>query len=74
MARGKRTESWNPDLGLAILAATSKPPHSLRVIAAYMGLSWQRVSQIEQRALRKIRAALYRDKLLKKDLLEHKRR
>jgi DNA-directed RNA polymerase sigma subunit (sigma70/sigma32) len=70
----KRHESWNPDLGLAILAATRCPPHRLRVIAAYMGLSWQRVWQIEQHALRKIRAALYRDKWIEKQFLEHQKK
>ena len=72
MPNPKRHEKWNPDLGLAILAATSIPPHNLREIAAYMGLSWQRVHQIEQRALRKLRAKLYRDKELHKEFLEHK--
>ena len=68
----RRHGNWNPDLGLAILAATTTPPHGLREIAAYMGLSWQRVWQIEQTALRKLRIQLYRDKRLKKELLEHR--
>jgi len=67
----KRHETWNPDLGLAILAATKKPPHELKEIAAYMGVSWQRVWQIEQRALRKLRVKLCRDGW-EKELREHK--
>lgn len=59
-------------MGLAILAATSVPPHNLNEIAAYMGLSHQRVWQIEQRALRKLRVALYRDKPLQKEFQEQK--
>ena len=70
MACGKRHETWNPDLGLAILAATSKPPHNLSEIAAYMGVSRQRVEQIEKRALRKLRACLYQDKRLATEFQE----
>ncbi len=53
--KGRKNQHWNPDLGLAILAATSVPPHSCDEIAAYMGVSRQRVDQITQRALRKLR-------------------
>ena len=42
-------------LGLAILAATSEPPHTQEVIANYMGVTRQRVDQIEKIALRKLR-------------------
>ena len=49
------------DLGLAILAATSKPPHSYVTMAAYCNCSPQRWNQIGAKALRKVRAALYRD-------------
>ncbi len=53
--KGRANQHWNPDLGLAILAATSCPPHTCEEIAAYMGVSRQRVDQIVQRALRKLR-------------------
>jgi DNA-directed RNA polymerase sigma subunit (sigma70/sigma32) len=55
----------NIDLGLAILASTSEPPHTCKTIAAYCGCSRQRIQQIEQKALRKFRAALYRDRTLR---------
>jgi DNA-directed RNA polymerase sigma subunit (sigma70/sigma32) len=55
----------NIDLGLAILASTSEPPHTCRTIAAYCGCSRQRIQQIEQNALRKFRTALYRDRILR---------
>jgi DNA-directed RNA polymerase sigma subunit (sigma70/sigma32) len=74
MPNGKRNHgNWNPDLGLAILAATTKPPHDYREIAAYMGLSWQRVHQIEQRALRKLRLRLYQHKDLEKEFKDHQK-
>lgn len=43
------------DLGLAILAAIDTPPHTCATIAAYCGVSKQRIHQIEQKALRKLR-------------------
>jgi Sigma-70, region 4 len=56
----RRQGNWDPDLGLAILAATQYPPHTQQVIANYMGLSRQRVEQIEKKALRKVRVRLMR--------------
>ena len=53
--KGRATREWNPDLGLAILAATSVPPHSRAEVAAYMGVTRERVRQIEERALKKLR-------------------
>ena len=47
--RGRRQANWDPDLGLAILAATQYPPHTQQVIANYMGLTRQRVEQIEKK-------------------------
>jgi DNA-directed RNA polymerase sigma subunit (sigma70/sigma32) len=58
--RGQRRGDWDPDLGLAILAATQYPPHTQRVIADYMGVSRQRVEQIERKAIRKMRIRLMR--------------
>jgi DNA-directed RNA polymerase sigma subunit (sigma70/sigma32) len=58
--KGRRQGNWDPDLGLAILAATQYPPHTQQVIANYMGLSRQRVEQIEKKALRKVRIQLMR--------------
>jgi DNA-directed RNA polymerase sigma subunit (sigma70/sigma32) len=58
--RGWRRGDWDPDLGLAILAATQYPPHTQQVIANYMGVSRQRVDQIEKKALRKLRIRLRR--------------
>ena len=58
--RGQRRVNWDPDLGLAILAATQYPPHTQQVIANYMGVSRQRVDQIEKKALRKVRLRLMR--------------
>jgi DNA-directed RNA polymerase sigma subunit (sigma70/sigma32) len=58
--RGRRLGDWDPDLGLAILAATNYPPHTQKVIANYMGVSRQRVDQIEKKALRKVRVRLMR--------------
>ena len=62
--KGRLACNANIDLGLAILASTSEPPHTARTIAAYCGCSRQCIQQIEQKALRKLRAALYRDRLL----------
>ena len=63
--KGRLARNAHIDLGLAILASTSEPPHTARTIAAYCGCSRQRIQQIEQKALRKLRAALYRDRILK---------
>jgi sigma-70-like protein len=62
--KGKLPRSADIDLGLAILASTSEPPHTCQTIAAYCGCSRQRIQQIEQKALRKLRGALYRDRIL----------
>ena len=58
--KGQRQGNWDPDLGLAILAATQYPPHTQEIIANFMGVSRQRVAQIEQKALRKLRIRLMR--------------
>jgi len=58
--KGRRQGNWDPDLGLAILAATQYPPHTQEIIANYMGVTRQRVAQIEQKALRKLRIRLMR--------------
>jgi DNA-directed RNA polymerase sigma subunit (sigma70/sigma32) len=58
--RGRRQGDWDSDLGLAILAATKYPPHTQQVIANYMGVTRQRVEQIEKKALRKLRIRLMR--------------
>jgi len=63
--KGILARNTNIDLGLAILASTSEPPHTCKTIAAYCGCSRQRIQQIEQKALRKFREALYRDKILR---------
>ncbi len=54
------------DLGLAISALHSRigVPRDHRDIAAYCDCSWQRIWQIEQKALRKIRIKLHCDKVL----------
>jgi len=59
------------DLGLAISGATMLPGerrthHDIAcfINAAGAHCSWQRCQQLEQRAFRKLRAALYRDKEL----------
>ena len=57
---GRRLGDWDPDLGLAILSATQYPPHTQQIIANYMGVSRQRVDQIEKKALRKLRIRLMR--------------
>jgi DNA-directed RNA polymerase sigma subunit (sigma70/sigma32) len=66
--KGRPSKDCNIDLGLAILSAMTSPPHTHHTIACYCGCSWQRIWQIEQRALRKCRAALYRDKVLAREL------
>jgi len=58
--KGRRLGDWDPDLGLAILAATNYPPHPRQIIANYMGVTRQRVEQIEKKALRKLRIRLMR--------------
>jgi hypothetical protein len=62
--KGKLPRNANIDLGLAILASTSEPPHTAQTIAAYCGCSRQCIQQIEQKALRKLRAALCRNRIL----------
>lgn len=66
--QGRIPPNANIDLGLAILASTSEPPHTARTIAAYCGCTRQCIQQIEQKALRKLRAALYRDRILSEAL------
>jgi DNA-directed RNA polymerase sigma subunit (sigma70/sigma32) len=61
--KGRLPRNANIDLGLAILASTSDPPRTSRTIAAYCGCSRQCIQQIEQKALRKLRA-LYRNRML----------
>ncbi len=58
------------DIGLAISAhhSTLGVPRTAESIAAYCGCSRQRIQQLEHRGLRKIRAALYRDKELMEEL------
>jgi DNA-directed RNA polymerase sigma subunit (sigma70/sigma32) len=68
--KGRLARNGNIDLGLAILASTSEPPHTCQTIAAYCGCSRQRIQQIEQKALRKLRATLDRDSILR-DAFEH---
>ena len=63
--KGRLPRNANIDLGLAILASTSEPPHTAQTIAAYCGCSRQRIQQIEQKALRKLRATLDSDKILR---------
>ena len=63
--KGRLARNANIDLGLAILASTSEPPHTCKTIAAYCGCSRQRIQQIEQKALRKLRATLDRDGILR---------
>ena len=62
--KGRLPRNVNIDLGLAILASTSEPPHIARTIAACCGCSRQSIQQIEQKALRKLRAALYKNRML----------
>jgi DNA-directed RNA polymerase sigma subunit (sigma70/sigma32) len=63
--KGRLARNANIDLGLAILASTSEPPHTCRTIAAYCGCSRQRIQQIEKKALRKLRVTLDRDRILR---------
>ena len=63
--KGKLARNANIDLWLAILASTSEPPHTCKTIAAYCGCTRQRSQQIEQKALRKLRATLDRDRILR---------
>ena len=62
--KGRLARNANIDLGLAILASTSERPHTCQTIAAYCGCSRQCIQQIELKALRKLRAALYRYRIL----------
>lgn len=59
--RGRKPVGQHIDLGLAILAATQKPPHTHDTIAAFCGCSHQRIQQIEAGALRKLRFRLSRN-------------
>jgi DNA-directed RNA polymerase sigma subunit (sigma70/sigma32) len=68
--KGRLARNANIDLGLAILASTSEPPHTSQTIAAYCGCSRQCIQQIEQKALRKLRATLYRNRILR-EAFEH---
>jgi DNA-directed RNA polymerase sigma subunit (sigma70/sigma32) len=61
--RGKKKPTANIDLGLAIIAARSCPPHTHEELAAYCGVSWQAIRNIEQRALKKLRLKLYCQKI-----------
>ena len=47
--KGLRQGNSDPDLGLAILAATQYSPDTQQVIANYMDVSRQRVEQIEKK-------------------------
>lgn len=69
--KGRRRDIWDSDLGLAILAATQYPPHTQRVLANYMGVSRQRVQQIEKKALRKLRIRLMRQPQVWEVLRDH---
>jgi DNA-directed RNA polymerase sigma subunit (sigma70/sigma32) len=68
---GRRRGNWDPDLGLAILAATKDPPHTQQIIANYMGVSRQRVEQIEKKALRKLRIRLMRQSQVWEAVRDH---
>ncbi len=61
------------DLGLEISRRHCKfgVPKTAAEIAAYCGISRQRIDQIEKRALRKIRIKLHCDKVLL-DALKHR--
>ena len=63
--KGILARTANIDLGLAILASTSEPPHTYRTLAAYCGCSRQAIQQLEQKALRKLRATLHRNRILR---------
>jgi len=69
--KGRRRGNWDPDLGLAILAATQYPPHTQRVLANYMGVTRQRVQQIEKKALRKLRIRLMHQPQVWEALRDH---
>lgn len=60
------------DLGLAISAhhSTLGVPRTADSIAAYCGCSRQRIQQIEEKALRKIRVKLYQSPELNEELRE----
>ena len=65
------------DLGLAVSALSLQPGQtrtyrelSAFCVAAGTPVSWQRIWQIEQRALRKLRAKLYADHVLQEVLKE----
>ena len=67
--KGSLTKGADIDLGLAILAATTEPPHTADTIAAFCGCTRQNIQKIEQRALRKLRVKFYCRKSLERDLL-----
>ena len=69
--RGRRGGNWDPNLGIVILAATQYPPHTQQVLANYMGVSRQRVQQIEMKALRKLRIRLMRQPQVWEAAREH---
>jgi hypothetical protein len=60
------------EVGMCCLASISEPSerHTCDEIADFTGCSRQRIQQIEGRALRKLRAALYRDKGIELELKE----
>lgn len=74
--RGKKQTDQHIDLGLAISGATLKygETRDLRELAAYCGVSHQYISQLEQRALRKLRNAfMFRKDPVMNELLQDSR-
>jgi hypothetical protein len=68
-----RRDHTHIDLGLAILCSKEGwerygSRHTLDMIASFCGCSRQAIDRIEKKAMRKIRASLYRDKSLEADL------
>lgn len=71
----KRKESQAVDLHLAVISATRVKREmwkamSSKTIASICGCSHQAITQIEQSALKKVRAELYRRKLTIDDFRE----
>lgn len=62
--RGSHAASADIDLGLAVLEVLTPPgiALNLREIADVCGCTWQNIYQIEQKALRKLRLHLQRQK------------